>query len=356
MGFNRVRFNNFKNIEPREIHWSPGLNLLTGKNGAGKTNILEGISIISGWGPFDSGPKRGKLANWDSGSDEVQLTGELSTSEIIRVKASRRFFMKADDKTVSASDLRWLVPVLAFLPDDMSVIEGSSAFRRRLIDMLLAIIIPSYALRLAEYRRGIKQKALFLKRGLPSMIADRALLPLAAWIWKMREEGVRLLSECLSSVSDLTPAQISLSLIRGGAGICANPEDDYAASVHASRDRESALRFPVVGPHRDDIAITADGRAASESLSRGLRRRTAIALMMASSDAVRRKTGRSPVLLLDEVAAELDDDGRALIFNALLLRKTQAFAATAEPFKSDFPGSVFFVENGSVRETDTEKA
>ncbi|MEG1824244.1 MAG: DNA replication and repair protein RecF [Cloacibacillus sp.] len=349
MGFSRVRFNNFKNIEPREMRWSPGLNLLTGKNGAGKTNILEGINIISGWGPLDGGAKASSLASWNSGSQEIQLTGELESKEIIRVKIAKRFMLKIDEKTTSASDLRWKIPVLTFLPEDMSIIEGASASRRRLIDMLLAIIIPSYALRLSEYRRGVRQKAQFLKRGMPSLVADRVLMPLASWIWKMREEGVRLLSSCLDDLSDLTPAKIELSLKRGGAGFCQEHEEDYARAVFANRERESALKFPLVGPHRDDVIITAGGRLAADSQSRGLRRRTAIALLLCAADGVRRKTGRSPVLLLDEVTAELDDIGRALLFDALTARRTQVFAATAESAAS-FPGAVYTVTNGAVSE------
>ena len=162
MGFKRVRFNNFRNIEPREMRWSPGLNLLTGENGSGKTNILEGINIISGWGPLDRGTKTLSIPSWNSGSTEVQLTGELESSEIIKVKISRRYAIRIDDKASSASELRWKIPVLTFLPDDMSIVEGSSVFRRRLLDMVLALIIPPYAMRLSEYRRGVWHKALFL--------------------------------------------------------------------------------------------------------------------------------------------------------------------------------------------------
>ena len=330
MGFSRVRFNNFKNLEPREMRWSPGLNLLTGENGAGKTNILEGINIISGWGPLERGTKALSMPTWGSGSSDVQLTGELESGGIIRVKISRRYMLRLDDKAVTAADLRWNIPVLTFLPDDMSIVEGSSVFRRRLLDMLLALILPSYAMRLAEYRRGVRQKAFFLKRGMPAMIADRALLPLASWIWRMREEGVKLLSSCLEGMSELTPARITLSLKRGGAGFDDDCEDDYTKAVIANRGREAAVRFPVVGPHRDDIMITAGDRPASESLSRGLRRRTAIALMLAAADGVKRKIGRDPVLLLDEVTAELDSSGRSLLFEALLSRGTQVFAATAD--------------------------
>lgn len=351
MGFARVRFNNFKNIEPREMKWSPGLNLLIGENGAGKTNILEGISMISGWGTLEKGEKTSDIPTWNSGSSEVQLTGELSSGEIVKVKVAKRFFIKVDDKTVTASDLRWKVPVLSFLSEDVSIVEGSSSSRRRLMDMMLAIIIPSYAFRLSEYRRGVRQKALFLKKGLPSMVVDRALLPLAAWLWKMREEGIRLLSEELENLSGLTPAKIGLSLKRGGAGMCADPEDDYSASVFSCREREAALKFPIVGPHRDDILITAEGRQASSSLSRGLRRRTAAALMLAAADGVKRKTGKNTVLLLDEVTAELDGNGRNLLFDSLLSRGTQVFAATAEPFSLEIPCAVHTVKDGRITDS-----
>ena len=106
MGYKRVRFNNFRNLEPREMIWSPGLNLLTGANGSGKTNILEGINIISGWGPLERGTKTASLPTWNSGSSEVQLTGENSESDIIKVKISGRLTLRLNEKIISSTDLR----------------------------------------------------------------------------------------------------------------------------------------------------------------------------------------------------------------------------------------------------------
>ena len=83
-------------------------------------------------------------------------------------------------------------------------------------------------------------------------------------------------------------------------------------------------------------------------LSRGFRRRAAIALMLAAADGVRRKLGREPVLLLDEVTAELDASGRKLLFDSLIERKAQVFAATAEPCTDNFPGEVYIVSEGRV--------
>ena len=226
----------------------PGLNLLTGENGSGKTNILEGINIISGWGPLDRGTKTLSIPTWNSGSDDIQLTGELESAEIIKVKISRRYAIRIDDKASSASELRWKIPVLTFLPDEMSIVEGSSVFRRRLLDMVLALIIPSYAARLSEYRRGVRQKALFLKRGMPSMIADRALLP--ARLVDMEDaarRGVALLADSLGGFEQLAPFGIGLSLKRGGAGFEQDCADDYAKALVVNGERERAMRFPSSG-------------------------------------------------------------------------------------------------------------
>lgn len=355
MGFKRVRFNNFKNLEPREMKWFPGLNMLTGSNGAGKTNILEGINIISGWGPLERGAKIASMPSWGSGSSEVQLTGEIDSGEIIRAKISRGCTLKVDGKSIRSADLRWKIPVLAFIPSDMSIIEGPAAFRRRLLDMLLALIIPSYAKRLSEYRRGVRQKALFLKRGMPVMLADRALMPLASWIWKMRTQAADLISSCLEGVTELSPAKLVITLKRGGAGLCEDFEDDYAKSVIANRGREAAMKFPMVGPHRDDLLIRVGERPASSALSRGLRRRAAMALMLAASDGVKRKLGRAPVLLMDEVAAELDPNGSEILFKALESRNTQVFAATADPPPSGFHGYVHIVSEGRITESFAKK-
>ncbi len=354
MGYSRVRFNNFRNIEPREIKWSPGLNLLTGPNGSGKTNILEGINIVSGWGPLERGTRSSSLPTWNSGSSEVQLTGQLDdeNGEIIKVKISSRYAIKIEDRPITASELRWKIPVLSFLPNDMSIIEGPASFRRRLMDMVLALLVPVYASRLNDYRRGIKQKTVILRNGGRTDLIDRALAPLASWIWKMREEVLVMISESLDNMCGLLPFRTEISLSRGGAGSLPVPEDDFSYSLRINKTRETVLKIPAVGPHRDDMIIKSNGTPAALSLSRGFRRRVAIALILAASEGVRRKLGKDPVLLLDEITAELDQDGRHLLFCALTDRKAQVFASTAEPFAGNFPGKVYGVESGRVEIID----
>lgn len=354
MGYNRVRFNNFRNIEPREVKWFPGLNLLTGPNGSGKTNILEGINIISGWGPLERGTRSSSLPTWNSGSTDVQLTGQLDdeNGEIIKVKISSRYVIWIDEKKITATDLRWKIPVLSFLPNDMSIIEGSASFRRRLMDMVLTLIIPVYAKRLHDYKRGIKQKSVILRNGGSTDLIDRALLPLVSWIWKMREEVLVMISESMLDMESLLPYPTKIYLVRGGAGSQPRQEEDFRYLLKINKTKEEALKFPVVGPHRDDIFIKANGGPAALSLSRGYRRRVAIALILAAAEGVKRKLGKNPVLLLDEITAELDPDGKKTLFSALMERETQVFASTAEPFKERFPGRIYGVDSGRVKIID----
>ena len=165
----------------------------------------------------------------------------------------------------------------------MSIVEGSSVFRRRLLDMVLALIIPPYAMRLSEYRRGVRQKALFLKRGMPSMIADRAL-PSARLVDMEDARGGRRaacgFSGRLRTARAVRHRPVAQARRRWLLSMTAPTITRRRSSSTAERER--AMRFPVVGPHRDDIIITSQSRPASSALSRGLRRRTAMALMLAA--------------------------------------------------------------------------
>lgn len=350
MGFQRVKYINFRNIEPHEIKLSGGLNLLTGLNGSGKTNILEGLNILSGWGPLESSTKIKELANRENSEKTVLLTGQLSGEygEIVQAKIDDKFSMRINDSAISRSELRFREPVLTFLPNDTQLLEGAAERRRRLMDMLLALLVPAYAKHINEYRRAVRQKAALLKNGEKTEIIERVLCPLAAWIWKMRKETVSLLSEELQKLNTLVPEGTALEFSGGGAADNKDEKEAYIRGISELREKERQYKMPLVGPHRDDIIIKCNGLLAAEALSRGFRRRTAIALMLAAGDGVLRKTGNMPTLLLDEVTAELDANGREILFGTLLDRKAQVIAATAEPFAEHFSGRIYKVDQGRV--------
>jgi DNA replication and repair protein RecF len=256
-----------------------------------------------------------------SGEEDADLFASIS------VKCS----LKCKDRAIGASAMRAKIPALTFLSDGMSLVRGGASARRALLDRVGAVISLSYAARLHDYRKTLRQKAALLKRGRDSIIADRILLPLGSWIWTAREEISRLIGSAILEFSDLLAVPVELKFSRGGGGELPGRSDDFKRSLALKKDAERASRIPLVGPQRDDVKLLCGGMDAALFLSRGQSRRLAAALILASAMVVERSVGRKPVLIFDEVTSELDENGRYALFEALLDTGCQVFAATADP-------------------------
>jgi DNA replication and repair protein RecF len=340
---------NFRNLETGRIKWDRKLNLLIGPNGAGKTNILESLHILTGWGPFKS-LRKSPLLNWDSDESRGFLEGTFEGEEDVLVQSSvtSRCAMKCDGKRSNCASIRFRVPALAFLPGDLALIEGGPSVRRRFLDVLCALLYPIYALKLTEYRRAVRHKRALLSEGRSTELIDSVMAPMAEWIWTCREKASLAVTMGLESFSNLLPGPIELALSRGGIGLAGNNPIGYIEGVRSRRRAEIGSGRPLVGPHRDDLTIDASGMEASSRFSRGQRRRTSLAMVMAAGWAVERKLRRSPILLLDEVASELDQSGREITVETLVSSGWQIFAATAEDDLIRWPGSLWTVREGRI--------
>lgn len=344
----RTEWRGFRNLAVQRIEWGEGLHLLVGPNGAGKTNALEALSLMTGWGPFP-GRKTSQMRTW--GKDEkAYLSGEFEGEERVVSAAvvGRATQLGCNGKRCGAADLRPRVPSLAFLPEDLALVEGSPGIRRRFLDQLCALLLPLYALKLHEYKRALRSRVILLRQGKNVGLTARVLAPLAGWLWSSREMAVRLLVEGLSAMHALLPAEVSLVFSRGGCAGEGNPIEEYWKSLALLEKRERLVGSPLVGPHRDDLFLGVEEQAASVVLSRGQRRRLAVALMLAAGYAVERRLRRCPLLLLDEVAAELDGEGRGLLFSSLAATGWQIFAATAEGTPYEWPGKEWRVHEGHI--------
>ena len=346
MYFKSSYFYNFRNLMPERLLWSPGFNLITGRNGAGKTNFLEGLNLISGWGPLEKGTKMSALATWradgsdktDDRHDRASLWAGVSGEESAELFMSigLRCSLKLDEKNTTASVVRSRVPVLPFLSDHLSLLRGSASHRRGLLDRVGSLISPSYARRLHDYKKALRQKSVLLRRRSDTRVANRTLIPLGAWLWTAREELSRLLEDALARFSDLLAVPMRVVYVRGGGGLDEEPLTDFRKALSEKNAGERAAGIPLVGPQRDDLRLICGTREAAVALSRGQSRRAASALVLASAYVVERSLARKPVLLFDEIASELDVDGRDATFDALLSTGCQVFAASADPI--DFEG------------------
>lgn len=338
---------NFRNLRPVRVLWDPGLNLVTGKNGSGKTNCLEGMHLITGWGPFG---ERKDLPTWGGEGSRAFISGVFCGEEdlFISMAAGGATLMKCDGKRASFTDVRARVPALAFLPGDMSLLDGSPSIRRTFLDRLCALLFPLHARRLNEYGRALRHKAVLLREGKSTAALSKAMAPLAAFLWTSREEAVKLLSLGLGSFKELTPLFLQLSHVRGGASGEGSPADDWRKSLENFEQRERAACVSLVGPHRDDLAVSAEGRSPAAVFSRGQLRRASVALMLAAAKAVEARLRRKPIILLDEIASELDEEGRKKTIESLAGTGWQVIAAAAELSFREWPGKLWKAEDGAV--------
>ena len=342
-----LRLRNFKNITTETILWGEGLNLLVGKNGAGKTNCLEALHLLLGWGPLGD---RKDIASWGSAEKKTYVTGDFFGEEeaFLAVGIGGSTVVKYNGKRCSFPEVRSVAPSLAFLPSDMELLDGSPARRRSFLDRLCALLWPLYARRLVEFRRAVRHRIVLLRQGGNLVALSKAMAPLASWLWGARASAVSALAEGLAALPDLLPLPVRLAHVRGGAGRVKDPLEDWWESLEARREKERLCCSPLVGPHRDDLEVCCGERSAASCLSRGQKRRASAALMIAAGRCVERRLRRSPILLLDEIASELDAAGREVTVETLRSTGWQVVATAAGEVVPDWPGLTLRVEGGAV--------
>lgn len=329
MRFDFSVLKDFRSFRIARFDWGPRMNLVLGPNGVGKTNLLESLNILTGWGPF-SGRTRGAI-RWDfaEGGALLRLQAGGEERREVRARISSRMTLYLDGKGASSTDLRLTLPSLTFLPTDIGLIDGSPSVRRRFLDRLCALYHPLYARRLAEFGQVSRGRSALLRQGRPVRGTTLPFARLGGWIMEARRHvAARLLAlkeeRALSGLSfsfGLTP-----ELDQGGA-------DYLLAALEGNEERERYAQRPLVGPGHDDLEITSGGRPAAEALSRGQKRRVVLSLILMAGRLVELQLRRSPILLFDDLAAELDSEGRAAAARALFDTGWQVIVTgTEDPF------------------------
>jgi DNA replication and repair protein RecF len=337
---------------------------------------LESFNVLAGWGAF-AGGRTSSLPAWDDDQGHAFLIGraEGERDVEVQVKIGTRMTLRAANERTTYSELRLLLPSLSFLARDIDLLDGSPSVRRLFMDKLCALSFPLYARRLAEYKQLVRNRTALLRQGRWNDAAFRAtafpIARLGGWIRVGRQKIIGLLSEALLKEREMLPFEVEMALELHGTlesqeskdtaravfeeaaseeAVLKNAMSDLAAALAASAERERAAGRVFVGPQVDDLLLTCLGRPAALSLSRGQKRRVVVAMILSAGRLIEAKLRLRPILLLDDVAAELDGEGRELMGHVLSATGWQVFVTGAEdPFK--IPGSaVWRVRDGEVRE------
>jgi DNA replication and repair protein RecF len=320
----------FRNYRTLNYQPSPRLNLLTGPNAQGKTNLLEALAFLLTGRSFRT-PRLGDLARW--GQPCASMTGELRRHEGSRT-VRRTVRMLEDARWQAAGDGCAWARVIVFGWQDLAILTGLPAARRAFIDGVAGRIYPSHLATLTRYRQIVMRRNVVLR----ARPADAALAP---WDEQLASVGMELIDRRRRATAMLQTelARIYPALsgerhkteirYRTGLGEATAPSAILAALARVRRE-EVRRGQTLVGPHRDDLAIELDGIDARVFGSRGQQRLLALALRLAEVLPVRDAAGTSPILLLDDALSELDATVREHVLREIQTAE-QVFLTAPEP-------------------------
>ncbi len=334
MQVTRVWLADFRNYESAVLEPDPaGLTVISGPNGEGKTNLLEAVGYLATLSSFRGAPAEAlvrqgrpaafvRAATEAAGGRNVLIEAEIRPGGRDRAQLNRQPLRRA-------RELLGVLRVTVFSPDDLVVIKGNPAERRRLLDDVLVALQPRADTLRRDLERILRQRNSLLKnasaRGArsPDRLDGETAFTLDVWDTKLVEVGTALAAAREDVAKRLEPhvsaaytdiaaaaADVTLGYERSWTG-------DLADAVAASRSDDLRRGVTLVGPHRDDLELTLDGLPARTHASQGEQRSFALALRLAAHRLVTDEIGEPPVLLLDDVFSELDPERSAALLHSL---------------------------------------
>ncbi|MHB9144026.1 MAG: DNA replication/repair protein RecF [Symbiobacteriia bacterium] len=329
----------FRNYSSLHLDLGAGVNILFGRNAAGKTNVLEGIFFLATSRSHRTHQDQ-DLITW--GEDDLAVGALLDSGygqihAEIRYQRDKRRQIRLGGSQVRVVDLLGRVPVVFFGPDDLQMLKGSPALRRRYLDLFLSQTHPPYFKALQSYVHVVTQRNGLLRQlreggGTAGTLEvwDDQFIEYATTVTHYRLQALGpVQARAAESQQQLSEGREKLTLTyEFAAG--GEPQDpaairDRLQTALAERRREELSRAQTtVGPHRDDLLIRINGVDARSFGSQGQQRSAVLSLKLAELGYLRQEAGTNPLLLLDDVTSELDDGRRGLLLEAVG-REAQTF-------------------------------
>jgi DNA replication and repair protein RecF len=365
----KIKINNFRNYDTADVELSPGLNILCGKNGQGKTNFLEAVAFLTLGRSFRTRRDEDLIKEDKKG---FYLKGEFQSNEenlILEVgNALNRVVVKVDRVVhKSKRDLFGRVRTVIFTPEDLQIIKGSPEKRREFLDLYLAQAYPDYRQVYLQFYRALYQRNALLKRFKEGV---RDLNQLEVWTNRMVEEGSRVILYRQQALVEINPwvnhyHQVMSNdretlgcAYKFGRDVVREPDLDkikerFRRLLRTRTEDEIRRGYTLAGPHRDDLQIMMNDRLELRVYgSQGQQRTAALALKLAMVDLIKKRRGTAPLLLLDDVFSEFDNERKRELLK-LLTTGTQTILSTTElDTTADFLGplKLFTVESGVIKD------
>ena len=350
MGIRQLSLTNFRGLKSTTLDFHPHINLITGGNGSGKTSLLESINVIAQACSFQTH----RLKNCISHSEQqLLLFAKFEDYKVGLSKSISKLDIKIDGEAVKKrSILVKKTPSSIINSDSFELITGSPSLRRSFIDWGLFHVEHEYASYYTQFKYALKQRNAILKsRKDINMIEywDSYLIEPSLVIQGLRKKYSKIIAGILNT---------ELRELLGEVELEFNYEQGWPAgellknSMKASKKRDIKSGFTNCGIHRDNLILTTNGKPVSQVLSRGQLKRLCIALQITLLNIVKKSRTGPIILLVDDIASELDQNSQKLVFKYLFELDVQLFitnidTTTPKPLlNKEF--KMFHVEHGII--------
>jgi len=347
----------FRNLQQVRFQPGPRFNIIEGHNGAGKTNILEGIFLLSSLKTFRPGTNRDLVRFNTEGAEVRAVIEHQDTSRVLRMSITakgRKVWVDGKQVRAAAAALGQLTVVL-FAPEDLALTKGSPSGRRRFLDRATYHRWPASLDSLKRYEATLKQRNALLKTDGSNALLDifdeqlaDAAVNLSTWRMRYLDLYRPIFAETVGMVTD---NELVADVLHTRSKT-ADTVDGWIDIYRKSRVQDRARRTTSYGPHVDDLNFTLDGRSAKIYASQGQHRALVLATKIAEIRLLQRELGYSPVLLLDDVSSELDARRNAQLSSYLKSDEFggQVFLTTTDRAWLDFDSdsNCFTIQSGEL--------
>lgn len=374
----------FRNYTTAEVQLRAGSNLFVGSNGQGKTNLVESLAYLSTLGSHRVSVDHAMIRQ---GADSAIIRARLEHEErqiLAEVQLNRSGANRAqiNRSVIRTRELPRYFSSVLFAPEDLALIRGEPAGRRRFLDELLVLRSPRISGVIADYERVVRQRNTLLKSARVSGVRGDKLSTLDIWDDRLVALGSKLIEARVALVAELSPEVSSayttvagadhraslanqLSIFAGAAEADDVVDQDvvwrdrltveqiavsFRNALAAARSKELERGLTLVGPHRDDLVLELNGLPARGYASHGESWSFALALKLASAILLRREsvTG-DPVLMLDDVFAELDESRRSRLAGAIVdFEQVLITAAVLDDVPAELTGNTVHISRGAI--------
>ena len=346
-----LRMRQFRSYKDASFDLAPGVNIIVGPNGSGKTNLLEALLVLARGSSYRV--KDRELVQFGKPWARIDCHSESAEQRTVKItvepESGKEY--EIEGKSFRRLTMQHTLPVVLFEPNHLRLFSGGSERRREYLDDLLEQTTPGYTSTRRQYRRTLAQRNALLKQG-PTKTQvfpwDVRLSQLAGMMVRSRSELVLRINKELGKLyKELSQGKAKVVAEYGNTWVVDSYESQFLKKLEASLGDDRLRGFTTSGPHREDLIIRFDGRPAHEVASRGEVRTAILALKIIELKIVEDVRETTPLLLLDDVFSELDGKRRHALTDYLAPYQTFVTTTDADAVIGHFTENSTIIPLGS---------